>query len=635
MNDLMMQLRNEKVAEPPIVIVWIDDLSAMSYGFRSPTPRILLADLITALSEKNASVIALDFLLDQPHLPKDDSALVMAIQQSDVPVVLTTPGLGSGADLKAHSKKYLVPPLNENPTIGFSEVLTGANDIVRWIRIAESEQQMGSLVSESYAAFTGKLPDGNNLKSQSMPYGWLRLNFWRAPTFLTTSNPGYQNFSAQEVPYLPSQIFEGKIVLIGSGIDILGDTFLTPFSTTGNSYQLSFGVELHALALEMLLNQRLLEDSKHSHVYPLLWFTLLLIFISVLYFRPLVSVVVFIASVVCWWWISFYLFTGRGLLVPIVGPWVLMLTSFLLAQAGAIFKGQKQARFIRSTFKQYVSPDVVDTLLKNPEELELGGKLSPVSIIFTDLEGFTSISEKLAPQEVVARLNEYLDLMNQPIFDQGGTLDKYIGDAIMAYYGAPIEQEDQADRACRTAVMMQLALQRLNDSWREKNMDAFRMRVGIHSSKVVVGNIGSQNKMDYTVIGDGVNIAARLEGINKLFGTEVIASQDTLNQVTVKTSTRELGKIQVKGKQLPVVIFQLCGVETYNYLSLDPELVAEYHKALQLFYHREFVPAADIFKTLSEQGDKASAFLHAQAARFSIYPPDENWDGTISAGDFK
>jgi class 3 adenylate cyclase/CHASE2 domain-containing sensor protein len=629
LTDLKMLLRNEKVEDVPVVLIWVDDASVMNYGFRSPTPRKLLADLVQDLSNKGPKVIALDFLFDRDHMPEQDEALVSSLEQGLAPIIITSPELGENQNLEEHNRQNLMAALQHYPLVGFSEVKTGSGDIVRWLRVAKSEQESGSLVARIYSIFTGSDITATALPDTRLAPGWIRLNFWTEPSTLTSRTPAFQNFSALEVAYLPKQIFEDKIVLIGSGIADLGDTFLSPFSTRKNNNRALLGVEIHALALEMLLHQRFLHSLSATTLHTVLWGALLLIIVGALYLRPIVSVTVFLLVVSGWTMVSFYLFNRDGLMIPMVGPWLILSCTFVLAQAGAIFKGQKQSRFIRSTFKRYVSPEVVETLLKNPEELELGGELRPVTIIFTDIQGFTSISEKLSPARVVELLNEYLEVMNHPIFEQHGTLDKYIGDAIMAFYGAPLPQPDQADRACRTAILMQQALSDLNTKWQTHNIDPFRMRVGIHSANVVVGNIGSQTKMDYTVIGDGVNLAARLEAANKFFGTEILVSEDTLSQTRADFIARELGKIVVKGKSRSIRIFELCGEKGFEYCSLEEDIIKSYDTGLQYFYQQEFATAMKIFGQLSEQGDQSSEFIFNQCELLLKNPPDRGWDGAI------
>ncbi len=629
LTDLKMLLRDDTVEEVPIVLIWIDDPSVKDYGFRSPTPRKLLADLIQDLSSKGPKVIALDFLFDLPHIPEQDEALVSSLERGGVPVVITSPELGSAEDLTLHNKINLMPALKNYPLVGFSEVRTGSGDIVRWLRVGKSDLETGSLVAQTYSAYSGVDINSVELPSNRIAPGWIRLNFWTEPSALSSRTPAFQNFSAQEVTFLPRQIFEDKIVLIGSGIEDLGDTFLSPFSTQKNNNRVLFGVEIHALALEMLLHKRFLHELPTSRFYMMLWCALVLVIVGALYLRPLVSVPLFLVVAIAWVVISFKYFNYNGIMIPVVGPWLTLLGTFLFAQTGAIIKGQKQTKFIRSTFKRYVSPDVVETLLKNPEKLELGGQQLPVTIVFTDIEGFTTISEDLSPARMVELLNEYLDEMNGPIFEQRGTLDKYIGDAIMVFYGAPLPQSDQADRACRTSILMQQALANLNEKWQSQKIHPFRMRVGINSAKVVVGNIGSHTKMDYTVIGDGVNLAARLEAANKIFGTEILVSQDTLERTKYNFITRELGKIVVKGKSKSTKIFELCGEKGFEYCAREKDIIDNYEKGLQYFYKQDFSAAMKIFGQLSEQGDQPSGFIVTQCEHFMENPPSSDWDGTI------
>ena len=182
-------------------------------------------------------------------------------------------------------------------------------------------------------------------------------------------------------------------------------------------------------------------------------------------------------------------------------------------------KEESQKRFIKNAFSFYLSPTVIDEIIKDPESLELGGEDREITIFFSDIKGFSTISEKLTPQELVKRLNEYLTEMTDIILKYNGTVDKYIGDAIMAFYGAPVLMPDHAAKACLAAVDMKKRLRELQETWRKAGMEPIFARMGIHSGKATVGNMGSRTRMDYTAMGDAVNLASRLEGANKSFDT--------------------------------------------------------------------------------------------------------------------
>jgi adenylate cyclase len=219
----------------------------------------------------------------------------------------------------------------------------------------------------------------------------------------------------------------------------------------------------------------------------------------------------------------------------------------------------KQKRFIRSAFRHYLSPDVIQRIMDDPDQLNLGGELRELTIFFSDLEGFTTISEGLDPPELTQLLNEYLTDMTDIILESGGTLDKYEGDAIIAFWNAPVDQPDHALRGCRASVLCQRKLTERRAEFEQRFGATLHMRIGLNSGPVIVGNMGSNQRFDYTVLGDAANLAARLEGANKVFGTYLMISDATLQAAAGELQTRELGDLRVVGRQQPVRVHELEG----------------------------------------------------------------------------
>ena len=209
---------------------------------------------------------------------------------------------------------------------------------------------------------------------------------------------------------------------------------------------------------------------------------------------------------------------------------------------------EKEKRSIRSAFRYYLTPTVMDAVLANPGMLKLGGEKRELTVLFSDIRGFTSLSEQMAPERLVALLNGYLTPMTDIVFENGGTLDKYMGDSIMAFYGAPLAQPDHALRACQTALQMLRKLEELRAQWRAEGLPELAIGIGICSGPMVVGNMGSQSRFDYTVMGDAVNVASRLEGANKTYGTQVILSETTRALVSSTATVRSLDVVRVKGE---------------------------------------------------------------------------------------
>ena len=228
---------------------------------------------------------------------------------------------------------------------------------------------------------------------------------------------------------------------------------------------------------------------------------------------------------------------------------------------------EENVKFIRNTFSKFVSQDVVEELLANPDSITLGGSKKELTVFFSDVRGFTTISEKLGPEELVQLLNEYLSEMTELIIDYRGTIDKYMGDAIMAFWGAPARNDDHAYYACVAAMAQVQALMKLQEMWSDRNIPVLDIGIGINTGPAVVGNMGSSRRMDYTLMGDTVNLGSRLEGITKTYGVRTCISEFTYERVKDRVYARELDLVRVKGKLEPVRIYELMGLVNSNDLE--------------------------------------------------------------------
>jgi adenylate cyclase len=282
----------------------------------------------------------------------------------------------------------------------------------------------------------------------------------------------------------------------------------------------------------------------------------------------------------------------------------------------------RQKMFIKNAFKQYLSPAVIEELIQHPESLKLGGERRTLSIFFSDLEGFTGISEKLDPEGLTALLNDYLSAMTDIIQEEGGTVDKYEGDAIIAFWNAPLEQPDHARSCVRTAMRCQMRLAEMGPMFRQRLGSELKMRIGINTGPAVVGNLGSHTRFDYTMIGDAVNLASRLEGINKQFGTYTIISQSTKEQMDGAFPVRELAKIIVVGRREAVVVYEPLLPYEVEHRS---DALARFSEGLSLFYSGDFAGADAVFSELAEIDPAARAYVGK--CRQMIEKPEEGWQG--------
>ena len=284
-------------------------------------------------------------------------------------------------------------------------------------------------------------------------------------------------------------------------------------------------------------------------------------------------------------------------------------------------EGRKK-RFIKSAFRQYLSPAVIEELISHPEKLSLGGERRTLSIFFSDLQGFTSISEGLSPEMLTTLLNEYLSAMTDIIHAEGGTVDKYEGDAIIAFWNAPLTVNGHAEHAVRAALRCQERLAQMRPDFHRRIGQELHMRIGINTGPAVVGNMGSRTRFDYTMYGDAVNLAARLEAVNKQFGTYTMISASTRELLGDGFPVRRLGRVAVVGRKTPVVVFEPFFPETHEPLYKRLEA---FDRGLSHFYNAELTAALSVFESLASEDPAAAAY--AEKCRTLVQNPPERFDG--------
>jgi adenylate cyclase len=312
-----------------------------------------------------------------------------------------------------------------------------------------------------------------------------------------------------------------------------------------------------------------------------------------------------------------------GLWLPLmaleIGTLVSMVGSSLVSYAT---EGQ-QKRYIKNAFRQYLSPTVIEELIAHPERLKLGGERRELSIFFSDLQGFTTISEALSPEDLTTLLNEYLSAMTDIIHEEGGTIDKYEGDAIIAFWNAPLSQVDHAVRAVRASLRCQERLAEMRPAFRARVGKDLFMRVGMNTGPAVVGNMGSHTRFDYTMLGDAVNLAARLEGVNKQFRTYVMASAATIGKIGGAFPSRELSRISVVGRKEPVTVFEPMLPEVH---AAKAGHLAVFAQGLAAFYEGRFEEAGRIFSGTAAEDPPAAAYAE-KCRELAAGPPQGAWGG--------
>ena len=340
-----------------------------------------------------------------------------------------------------------------------------------------------------------------------------------------------------------------------------------------------------------------------------------------------------VASMVGYALLAYLLFVLFALWVVLVAPVTAGFLSYAVVTAYRQLTEERQKREIKHAFQHYLAPSVIEEILKDPSSLRLGGQRKEVTVFFSDIAGFTPIAENLAPEDLTALLNEYLTDMSDVILVHEGYLNKYVGDALMAVFGAPLDQADHAVRACRAALESQTRLVQLRDKLQTEKRPLIRARIGINSGPMIVGNMGSEKLFDYTVIGDNVNVGARLEAANKAFSTEIIIGEQTYELVSEEFECRRLGLVSVKGKVRPVGSYELLAVKG----MLPPlvrKLLPHYEAGLTAYAQQDFETAVKSFeKALSIQPNDgpSQAYLKRCQHLLAVEKPAE-WDGSFTLG---
>lgn len=395
---------------------------------------------------------------------------------------------------------------------------------------------------------------------------------------------------------VPSAFFEDKVVFVGGSAKGLGDLKTTPVQGQKP------GVLIHAEAFVNIMNRAYLTEWTLGDLWPWLLGGALPFLALILAVQPLyASVFTLFLGAFQFFGYLLYLFPRHGIVLP-VGT-VLTFTLLVLL-GGVVFKyvTEEWARQkLRDAFATYVSASIVDQVTENPGALELGGEKKRLTVLFADIRHFTTYAEQLDPQEVVTFLNRFFDLMTESVFEHQGTVDKFIGDGMMAIFGAPLDLDDHGTKACAAAVRMAEALDELNqkenlgESSSASSVDApISIGVGINTGEMVAGNIGSSQRFEYTVVGDAVNLAARLEPLNRILGTRILVSDVTYEEVTPSSWTfRRLGAFRVKGREGPVTLYELLDPNTYT----DPHALSEqFEEALALYHQEQFAAAESAFE---------------------------------------
>jgi len=661
-------LRADANAPDDIVLVLFDEASVEGWPYLSPFPRPVLADLIDALAAAGARTIGLDVYLDRlyPELNAregGDDRLVDAIERAGNVILVARveddeagrPHLArpheAFASVAAGVGAAEIPTPFDVVRDGVLAVRDGSGAAPSWPLALYAHARgldADALVDE--ALRSGRLAvDGLPEDHARPPGGWpegvgpiawtFPIRFLGPPSRTDAEGGTFPAFSASTVPTLATftpEFFRDRIVLIGTGFHD-SDKFRSPFydvpTPKGDLAGWTFGVEVHANALADLLHGIHIRRAGFALRWALLLASAVLAAGLVFWRGALWGGVGTLVLAGGYAGLAVAVFDRSGLWIPMIPGLATLLLAYLGATAYVSIVEGRDKRFIRSAFAKYVSPAVVQQIAEDPAALRLGGQQRPVTVLFSDLAGFTSLAEKMDPEVLISYLNVYLSEMTDVVLQEGGTLDKYIGDAIMAFWNAPSEQADHAERALRCAVMMQRKMTDLNARWQEQGFeDELLVRIGINTGTVVVGNVGGRDRFDYSVIGDAVNLAARLEPANKTYDTLIMASEYTLAQVDRSAfRLRELDILAVKGKGEAVTVFEVVEMADTALAPEREEALAHFNEGLAAYRRRDWELAERYFEAALEAHPKdGPSRVYLERTRSHIAnPPPADWDFVV------
>lgn len=682
-DQLMAQLPVPQAA-PPVVIVDVDPKSLKEFG-QWPWPRSRTAELLRAIAAAGPTVIGLDMVFaeadrsspvrltegktDMPPdvrdyllaMPDHDQQLAETLAASPVPVVLGhlfNHQTGNAAALKSGS--FLLRGKDPAPFLhhfggadvnlplfeqaaqgsGFFNIAPDSDAIVRSLPLLIRSQDglYPSLVLAMLQAAAGWQPvevSSNENGVRAVRIGpHLIPTSMRGELLVSFSAPlDEASFSgaARRLPYISAaDILAGRFdpaalrqayVLVGTSALGLFDLIAVPVSEAFP------GVEFHGHALNTILNGSYLRRPEWLRGLEVVQLCAIGLLLTMLLPKAGAAGGLLIALGVVGGSVLFTLwnFLWNGLLVDMVTPSAAAFFMFTALTMLNYFAEERKTSRLRAAFSQYLSPAVVEELVKDQDSLVLSGEERELSILFSDIRGFTSMAERMRPDALCGFLNEYLTPMTAAVMDRRGTVDKFIGDAVMAFWNAPVRTPEHTRHACECALAMLSELEELNQSWLKRGLPSIRIGIGIHCGTARVGNMGSKQRFEYTVIGDSVNLASRLEGLTKHYGVEIVVSGSVHEAVDMESMVfRQIDTVRVVGKSEPVAIFQLMSAEFWRERA---EEMTMYEKAFTLYSFNNFEDAGPLFQVLTEQHPESKLYaLYNERCRNLIENPPAHWD---------
>lgn len=625
-----LRFKNLRGAIPPnpqIAIIAIDDKSIAELG-RFPWTRSVYAQLLDRLSQDKAKAVLFDAFFPEPENGKVDREFAAAAKRAGNVYLATSFNFDSSFQVAGRIGSI---PEIENATRGVGHInFFPENDGVnrRTLLLIDDHGKlkpslglvgaMAALDAKEFVPGNYEITVGDRHIPVSGDYS-MWINFPGPPG-------AYPRYSFADIVKgrIDPALLQGKILFVGATAMGIYDMRVTPFD--GNTP----GVEVHAAVADDILSGRFVQQTGMESALDILFIVLLggAAYFLTTRLRLYTALPVTLLLALAYAWFSYKLFL-HGHWVSMIFPPLAAFTALLVGESFRFLVLERSARQMRQIFSSYVSDKLVARLEKDPDAAKLGGDNRQVTVLFTDIKGFTSFSEGRTPQEVVARLNEYFGEMVQIIEQFDGTVDKFIGDGLMAYWGAPLTQSNHAELALACIHAMHIRMAELRVKWAQAGLEPFYIRGGLQSGEVVAGNIGCEGKkMEYTVIGDTVNQAARLESTAKFYGVSFLVGDSTHDLTAGACHYRELDRIRVVGKQMPVRIYEPSGFS----IGFDDAMVDRFNLALNAYRARQWQQALDQFTAMLVEmpEDKPCRIYIERCEHFKNAPPPDDWDGVFN-----
>ena len=546
-----------------VVVIAITEDTLATLPYRSPVDRDFLVRLLTALEAAKPKAIGIDILFDQPTETAKDNALRQKLLNLSVPVVVASAGKAEG--LTKPQKEYLTR-FTEGMKTGLVNLVTDRTDgTVRWIYPGDSTA--GSWTP-------GLVPHLAKIIGKKAPEKEMALAYRPGPG---KGEKAFRVFPAHAAAFFPKPWFAGKVVLIGADLP-LSDRHRTPYAAAFGGRQGNLpGIFIFAHAMAQLIDGRTQAKIGTFNEMMLIAAVAVIGMLFAMLDLPMwAKGGSYLAALALLWGGGFALFGYGGIMIPLLAPTLGFATSSSMGIAYIGRRDRRQKKFIREAFSRYLSPALVNELVDHPEQLNVGGERRDLTYLFTDLASFTSFTEKTEPAVLVPLLNDYLSAMCQILFEHGATMDKIVGDAVVGFFNAPMDQADHQARAVATALEMDAFCQNFVAEQAEKGLKLGITRIGVHSGTAIIGNFGGDQFFDYTAHGDMVNTAARLESVNKHLGTRLCISGVTASACP-DVAFRPVGALVLKGKTEGLEVF-----EPLSDADADSAAMTAYREAFEL-----------------------------------------------------